>query len=464
MTIPRAVVRWRLIRGVRSGARSKWQTVAGLPTGSIRNNWLFGRGIAADTASTMSGTSVSRTRLRLLPLVLAVPLVFVPAVAYFALSAGSQGSRLPVAQGSTGNVFHPIAGQFVADATELTECGAEAVCLEQALGNIAYREGPQVALARFGELIETDPAVEKGCHRIAHFIGAASLERFHGDVAKTFSLGAATCVSGYYHGILERAFLGISSKAGLAQVARSICVDESIRRRGFLDYQCRHGLGHGLMIQTGYDLPLALSICAGLGRGWDHKACSSGVFMENINTQFGYRSPWLDDSDPLYPCGRVSPGDRRSCYLRASWRILSLNGWDYSGAAETCATLGSWASTCLQGLGRDVAEKARYAAPKILPLCRAVGSGQANCLLGAARTIANASGESGVAPAAALCRHAPRSARATCFQGVGLVVGMLRAAPVSRATLCRSQAAADWRACLSAANAEVDPSGRDSWG
>ena len=76
------------------------------------------------------------------------------------------------------------------------------------------------------------------------------------------------------------------------------------------------------MIQTGYDLPLALSICGRLGTGWDHKACAGGAFMENINTRFGYRSAWLDDADALYPCRRVAVRDQRSCYLRASWRIL----------------------------------------------------------------------------------------------------------------------------------------------
>ena len=412
----------------------------------------------------MSSTRASRTRLRLVPLVLAIPLVVVPLVAYFAFSAGSQGSRMPVAKGTVGSVFHPIAGQFVADGTELGECDDDAECLEQAFGNLAFSKGPRAALARFGQSIETDPAVEKGCHRIAHVIGAASLERLRGDVARTFSLGSPTCVSGYYHGILERAFLGVASKARLTEAARSICFGEGIRRRGFLDYQCRHGLGHGLMIQTGYDLPLSLSICARLGTGWDHKACAGGVFMENINTQFGYRSPWLDDSDPLYPCRRVSPDDRRSCYLRASWRILISNGEDYAGAARTCSALGAWVSTCLQGLGRDVAEKARYSAAKILPLCRDAGRGEADCLLGASRTIANASGEPGVAPAAALCRSAPRSARAVCFRGVGLVVGMLRPTDSRRAAFCRSLAAAYWRACLSAAIAEVDPGGRDSWG
>ena len=243
---------------------------------------------------------------RVLPIGLAVPLLVVPVVAYLALSTGS-GRGLPVAQGSSGGTLHPLAGDFQPSETELADCDGESTCLEQAFGNLSFRKGPKVALAVFESRIAVDPEVEKNCHRIAHTIGSAALERFDGNVAKTFSLGAATCVSGYYHGILERAFLGVSSKSELGKIARLLCLGGGMRRRGFLDYQCRHGLGHGLMIQTGYDLPLALSLCASLGTGWDDRACAGGAFMENLDTRFGFRSAWLDDEDPLYPCELADP-------------------------------------------------------------------------------------------------------------------------------------------------------------
>jgi hypothetical protein len=395
--------------------------------------------------------------------VLLVPLVAIPFGAYLVVSEGSRGS-LPVAQGSPGGVFHPIAGEFVADETVLTECDADEACLEQGFGNLAFRKGPKAALALFVRRLATDPVVEKDCHRISHFIGSAALERFDGNVAKTFSQGSPVCVSGYYHGILERAFLGISSKAGLARAARQLCAAGGMRRRGFLDYQCRHGLGHGLMIQTGYDLPLALDVCAGLGSGWDHKACASGAFMENVDTRFGYRSPWVDDVDPLYPCARVQQRDKRSCYLRASWRILILADGSYEDAVAACARLGRWARTCLHGYGRDVAEKARYSPLQIRPLCRLAGTGEGTCLYGAARTIANASGLPGVEPARRLCAGAPPPHRADCFAGLGLVLGMLHATPSQRRAACVRVARPHVHACFTAAEAEVDPTGRDVWG
>jgi hypothetical protein len=218
--------------------------------------------------------------------------------------------------------LHPLAGDFEPDATTLEGCDGASACLEQAFGNIAFRDGPRAALALFEAQMAADPNVEKNCHRIAHSIGSAAFARFDEDVARTFSVGSPVCVSGYYHGILERAFLGVSSKSELRMVARSLCLGAGMRRRGFLDYQCRHGLGHGLMIQTGYDLPLALSVCASLGTGWDHRACAGGAFMENLSTSSGARSIFLKDDDLIYPCNWVAREARSRCYRTVTFRVL----------------------------------------------------------------------------------------------------------------------------------------------
>ena len=242
---------------------------------------------------------------RLLPFLLAIPLVAVPAVATLVAFGGSNSS-VGVAGGAPGGVFHPVAGNFAPNKTVLTDCGHAYSCLEQAFGNLSFKQGPRRALAVFTKELDSSLDVERDCHRIVHTIGSAAYARNHGNVAKTFSEGSSICASGYYHGILERAFVGITSKQQLGDVARRLCVDVGIRRRSFLDYQCRHGLGHGFMIQTGYDLPMALSLCAGLGTGWDRVTCTSGSFMENVSTRFGFRStlPRRRGSRCI-PCARI---------------------------------------------------------------------------------------------------------------------------------------------------------------
>lgn len=402
---------------------------------------------------------------RFLPFVLVVPLVAFPTIAYLVLS-GPQSGGPALAQGSIGGVFHPVAGSFVPDGTQLDGCDGRYSCLEQAFGNVAFREGPKRALAIFDARISTERDIERDCHRIAHMIGSAAFARYDGNVARTFAEGSATCASGYYHGILERAFVGISKKTQLANVARSLCVGNGIRRRGFLDYQCRHGLGHGFMIQTGYDLPTALSLCDGLGTGWDEVTCSSGVFMENVGTRFGFRSQWLEDDDPLYPCNDVQVRHRRSCYVRATTRVLLLNGNDFAKTVRTCELAGArWAPFCFRGYGRDAVVEARYkSAAKVLALCRLAGGGQGDCLYGAARTFGDGAGIDGARRAAAFCASAPEAGRSGCIAGLGIVLGLLHPTDASRRAACARLTPGDVDACSRAAIAEVDPSGREAWG
>jgi hypothetical protein len=100
--------------------------------------------------------------------------------------------------------LHPVTNEFRLDDTQLNDC-ADAGCFQQAFGNIAYREGPKVALELVDEVYGngSDPA----CHRVTHLIGAASLARFDGNVTKTLGAGEPTCWSGYYHGVLERSLV-----------------------------------------------------------------------------------------------------------------------------------------------------------------------------------------------------------------------------------------------------------------
>lgn len=397
-------------------------------------------------------------------LLFVVPLLAVVAVAYFVFRGGDQPG-VELAQGATGGAFHPIAGNFEPDDTELATCGADYPCLQQAFGNIAYRQGAKPALQLFDTQIDASQHVKRDCHRIAHMIGSAAFAKYDGNVARTFALGSATCASGYYHGILERAFVGVNTKSKLVDVARDLCSGSGIRRYSFLDYQCQHGLGHGLMIQTGYDLPLALSTCARLATRWDDVVCTGGAFMENVTTRFGFRSQWLADDDPLYPCARIALRNRRGCYLRAAVRVIAFNKSDFAKAATTCGTLATnWARACFRGYGRDAVNEARYAPAKIISLCRLADDNQDDCLYGAARTVADGAGIDGVRRAAKLCRLAPEGDRDSCFAGAGIIVGLLYPTDATRRRACERVTSLHAPACSDAAIAEVKPNGTGTWG
>jgi mono/diheme cytochrome c family protein len=326
------------------------------------------------------------------------------------------------------------AAEFTPDETKLEDCEGSFACLEQAFANLTYEKGPKPALEEFDRQIAADAEIERNCHRIAHMMGAAALVRYEGGVGKAFAEGSASCWSGYYHGILERAFADVEPEE-LAPVSRELCEDADVRRTAFIAYQCVHGLGHGLMLYTGYDLPHSLEVCDALVTSWDQTSCTGGVFMENISSSYGITSKWLRDDDPLYPCQTVAERHKLYCYLMVTSRILPLVNWDYAKAADWCLKSDdAWVATCFQSLGRDASGQSRGNVAQILGICAEAGEHANECIYGASRDLT--SQDSGPARAAALCSKAPAEAQEYCFTGIGTIVGGLYASNPERRKAC----------------------------
>jgi hypothetical protein len=334
--------------------------------------------------------------------------------------------------------LHPVAGSFEPDGTSIDECEVQA-CLEQAFGNVAYERGPKEALRLFDARIADRG--DAGCHRIAHTIGAAALVRYEGNVARTFAEGSPSCWSGYYHGVLERSLLGVQSRtpASLAAVARRLCADSGVRVVRWVAYQCLHGLGHGLMITTGYELPLSLDVCGRLQTAWDRQSCKGGVFMENNSSLYGFRSRFLRDDDPLYPCNDVARSDKRRCYELVTTRILQVIGFDWDEVARVCSTVErGWVAACFRSFGRDASAQSGRDPDEILRLCalaRPYGR-DAECISWAARDLT--ASDAGTERAGRLCAAVSARVRESCYRSIGALVGMLSPAERSRVAGCRA--------------------------
>jgi mono/diheme cytochrome c family protein len=349
----------------------------------------------------------------------------------------------------------PVVAAFRPDGTRLEQCSGAPGCLERAFGNIAFRSGPRAALALLERRMAADAEVERDCHRIAHAIGAAALARFSGDAGAAIAGGTAICWSGYYHGVLERSFAGVSD-ARLPAVARRLCSGRAVRARAFIAYQCVHGLGHGLMIHTGYDLPLSLRVCDALATGWDRTSCSGGVFMENISSSYGVRSRWLRDDDLLFPCNAVAERHKLYCYLMVTSRILEATGWDWARTAAECRRAEpGWVATCFQSYGRDASGFSRHDPARILALCAGAGDMEGECVYGAARDVT--SNDAGGRRAAALCERASAELRARCFEGIGTILGTLHASAEERRAACAALTRASLGDCARGAGVPVTP-------
>jgi mono/diheme cytochrome c family protein len=323
---------------------------------------------------------------------------------------------------------------FEPDDKKIEDCRDDRECLQQAFGNLAYEDGPKAALERLDEMQRANPTVQANCHPIAHMIGAGGLRHFDGSVGKSFVAGTATCGAGYYHGLLQWKLAGVEEDEAV-DVAREACREDEIRQNNFNYYQCNHGLGHGLMLYTGYELPLALKMCHGLATDFDQVSCSGGVFMENLSSSFGLKSRWLKDENLLYPCNIVSHQDKLYCYLLVSSRILPAVGWNWEKAADWCRrSEKGFVNICFQSYGRDASGTAVQNPVRARGFCARAGSGEEECIFGAVRDIMNNS--SSDPRAKRLCEIVKRTFRSYCFFGIGTILGTQHPDEASKRTAC----------------------------
>ena len=343
---------------------------------------------------------------------------------FVAESAGSGGSASGGPQKFT---FEP-------NDKKVEDCAANSDCLQQAFGNIAYNDGPKAALERLAQMQIADPAVRAACHPIAHKIGAGGLLHFDGKVGKAFVQGDATCGSGYYHGLLQWKLAGAEEDEA-TQVARDACTDPEIKANSYNYYQCNHGLGHGVMLYTGYDLPLSLNMCHELATEFDQVSCSGGVFMENLSSSFGIKSRWVREDNLLYPCNIVSRQDKLYCYLLVTSRILPEVGWNWRKAADWCRrSEAEFVNICFQSYGRDASGTAVQDPVKANQFCRQAGSGEKECVFGAARDIMNNNSQD--PRGKRFCEVVRGQFRDYCFWGLGTILGTQYADQAGRRAAC----------------------------
>lgn len=245
--------------------------------------------------------------------------------------------------------------------------------------------GPKQTVQRLHEL-----TIEFGdCHQKAHEAGRIAYEIYGGQ---SFQKCSGECHSGCYHGATE-AYFRDHGTANLTQGLNLICTGEL---NNFFSHQCIHGVGHGLMTYTNYDLNEALSSCDLLESRQD--SCWTGVFMENFigalsedeATGSGvladkHTTKYLNE-DPQYPCNMVSEKYKSSCYFLQTSRMLQIFGTDFAKVASECEQVTDiYQRVCFESMGRDVGGVYRNNSSSAIEACGYAPDGQMRigCLIGA---------------------------------------------------------------------------------
>ena len=231
-------------------------------------------------------------------------------------------------------------------------------------------------------------------------------------------------------------------------------------------FQCVHGMGHGLTMFHGHDLPRALTDCDLLSDGWDRESCYGGAFMENVINATAPHHPAtqlaaqhhhdaaptfkaLDPNDPLYPCSIMADRFLHACYQMQTSVMLHFNHGDIGAAARSCDQAPpQMRSVCYQSLGRDITSYALRDPRKTADLCqKGTAAYRPACYFGAAKALVDWTATTDAA--FTFCRIvAAEPGGPTCYQALGEEIATLVAPIPDREEQCtRAQLPAAVAAC-----------------
>ena len=375
-----------------------------------------------------------------------------------------------------------IAAGVLATCQNAAERGA---CLEQELVAVIEPAGVDRAMGALMAIAARDAAVRNDGHVYAHGIGIAAY-RGPETVSETFGRCTTDFQSGCYHGVIQAYFSDDRTGGGVtAEKLNALCADYRGPDKRWLEFQCAHGMGHGLMAVNEHHLLRALDGCDLLSETFEKQACWGGAFMENVvnethphhtaTTQGAadehaghgaqpaeaaqddghdhdhgelaegaesgaeeekFRA--LDREEPLYPCTVVKEHHRRQCYLMQTSAILFYNGGDFAAASEQCLRApAELQQTCFQSLGRDANSWSDGNPQRGIRYCgQAPAEWAPYCIVGLVKNIVDVTAR----PSDGLrfCRSVPEASKSACYRAVGQQIWVLHGAVANRERECRS--------------------------
>jgi hypothetical protein len=386
-----------------------------------------------------------------------------------------------------------------ASAEEIAEwamegCGGEwearKTCLEGALVSVIEPVGVDRAIGALAVIAQQDADVQREGHVFAHGIGIAAY-RSPETVSRTYALCTADFQSGCYHGVIQAYFADAAKNGGItAEKLNALCADYRTPEGRWLEFQCAHGMGHGLMAVNGQHLLKALDACDLLADDRERRSCWGGAFMENIvnattphhtaTTQLGgghehggheaasggaaaagehaghgddhagasghdhggekaAEEPFkaLDPEQPLYPCTVVKEHHRFACYQMQTSPILHRSNGDFPAAAAICQTAPEeFIRVCFTSLGRDANAWGRGDSNKVIELCGAAPvERQPWCIVGAVKNVVDVTADArdGFEFCKLLGSGGNKNA---CYRAVGEQISVLHATPEARERTC----------------------------
>ena len=342
----------------------------------------------------------------------------------------------------------PAAGECTAQSGD-----ARRTCYSKLLSERLNKRGLAEAVTTLDRLAAADPDVADHAHEYAHGIGIEAYGK-SSDIVGTFAACGDGYSSGCRHGVIQAYFearhqVTQPEVEGLCQPFKG-----STQSRWVL-FQCVHGMGHGLTMFHGHDLPRALTDCDLLSDQWDRESCYGGAFMESVINATtphhpasqlaaqGHHRPAattfkaIEPKDPLYPCSIMADRYLHACYQMQTSVMLHLNKGNIGDAAKSCERAPAHIrNVCFQSLGRDATSYTARDPQKTVDLChKARDPYRPACYFGAAKALVDWTATTDAA--FAFCKIVSNEAGGpTCYQALGEEIATLLATPAERDQQC----------------------------
>jgi len=370
-----------------------------------------------------------------------------------------------VVVGVAANQFSRARARAVGSTCRYGSSDRQRICYSQLLSDHLTRHGVADAVATLDAIAAADPDVAEHAHEYAHGLGIEAYSTSP-DIAATFSACGDGFSSGCRHGVIQAYF---ESREHVTQPeVEALCEPfRSASASRWVLFQCVHGMGHGLTMFRGHDLPQALTDCDLLSDGWDRESCYGGAFMENVINVTSPHHPAtelaahshhhmtmssfkaIDPADPLYPCSIVAERYLHACYQMQTSVMLYENHGDIAAAAKSCERApAAQRPVCFQSLGRDITSYTARDPQKTADLCaKARDAYRPSCYFGAVKALVDWTATTNAA--FTFCGIVLREPGApTCYRALGEEIAtLLAAAPEKEEQCTRAQAPEAVEAC-----------------
>lgn len=259
------------------------------------------------------------------------------------------------------------------------------------------------------------PNNDPSAHDFAHVVGIVAYQVDGMD-------GLSHCDTAYNYGCFHGFMESFVAQNGIEQIPQ---IESACFGLGDLHApSCLHGIGHGVMIDSGYDLAKGLKGCH-LLQNQSQIYCFDGVFMERIvQSMQAPEKRFLPTEATLdYPCGEVAYIYKSQCWRNQVTVWFSFFGGESRNAGQRCLRIeAEFVPMCLESVGLNIAMQAPKSADAVAGACAFIPENIVadSCVIGVVKELMfeNKSPEL----AASLCNYVSVSSRDGCH----LLFGQLK--------------------------------------